>query len=442
MSHFLGARLGLLGLAAVGLLALLSLRGLFHGFTAGEVRNMIRFRHKRAVIWALLLGGGPAALFLIPMADRASGPFQVRSTVRAELRAPVAGFLKEVCGDEGDRVSLGTLVARLDVSDLASRIAQKQSEGREAQAKLRLLEIGTRYEELNEQRRRVERSEAWRDLARQDLKRTEQALHEDLARLDKQVVKCRAELQQAGEVLERSRRLRHHSAASEEEYREAQTKVRVCQAQEEQAHAEKRARQARGTLEAEAELARRHKDLAEVRATLALMEAGSRPEEIEAERARLTRVQDEVRYLEGVQARLLVISPVAGLITTPRLREKVGQYVREGELICVVEAPLLLEAEVSLAEQDVARVQAGQAVELKARALPFDTFAARVDHIAPAAARGDVQSTVTLHCRLANENAGLRPGMTGHARVFTGQRSVGEVLLDRGLRFLRTEFWW
>jgi hypothetical protein len=32
--------------------------------------------------------------------------------------------------------------------------------------------------------------------------------------------------------------------------------------------------------------------------------------------------------------------------------------------------------------------------------------------------------------------------MTGQARVFTGRQSVGKVLLDRGLRLLRTDFWW
>jgi multidrug efflux pump subunit AcrA (membrane-fusion protein) len=442
LSQLLGARLGLLGLALVGLLALLSLRGLFHGVTAGEVQNMIRLRHKRTVVWVLLLGGTPAALFLIPMQDRASGPFQVRPAVRAELRAPVAGFLKEVCCDEGDPVLPGALVARLDVPDLAGRIAQKHSEVREAQARLRLLEVGPRYEELNEQRRRVERAEAWRDLGRHDLQRSREVLQEDLERLDRQVARYRAEWQQAREVLERSRRLLLRRAVTEEEYCEAQMRVRVCQAQEEQARAEERARKAHGTLEAEAELARREKELADVRATLVLMEAGSRPEEIEAERARLARVQDEARSLEGVQARLPLVSPVAGLITTPRLKEKVGQYVREGEIICVVEDPSLLEAEVSLAEQDVAGVHLSQSVELKARALPFDTFAARVDHLAPAAARGDVQSNVLLHCRLPNEGGRLRPGMTGHARVFTGRQPVGRVLLGRALRLLRTEFWW
>ena len=67
---------------------------------------------------------------------------------------------------------------------------------------------------------------------------------------------------------------------------------------------------------------------------------------------------------------------------------------------------------------------------------------ARVDRIAPAAGHGEVQSTVTLCCRLEIASGTLRPGMTGHARVFTGGRSLGGMLLDRGLRFFRTEFWW
>src|SRR5262249_40362193 len=168
MTHFFGAKLGVPGLVIVGFLGLTSVRGLFHGFTAGEVRNMILFRRKRTVIWSMLLVGVPAALFFIPIQDRASGPFTLRPAVRAELRAPVAGFLREICCDEGDRVSPGMLVAQLDVPDLPSRIAQKHAEVHEAQAKLRHLETGPRYEEIEQQRRRVDRAEAWRDLARGD----------------------------------------------------------------------------------------------------------------------------------------------------------------------------------------------------------------------------------------------------------------------------------
>jgi multidrug efflux pump subunit AcrA (membrane-fusion protein) len=450
LSHFLGARLGLLGLAAVGLLGLLSLRGLLHGLTAGEVRTMIKFRPKRAAAWALFLGGVPATLFLIPMEDRAGGPFQVRPAVRAELRAPAAGFLREVYADEGDRLSAGTVVARLEVPDLASRLARKQAEVREGQARLRLLEAGPRYEEVLEQRRRVERSRDWRDLAQKDLTHARLALQEELARLDKQIAQCQAECDAARDAYARARALRSQRVLAGEQYEEAERKHQVARAQLAQAESQKRHRQALGTreaiagLDAEAELARRQKDLADAQAALHLLEAGTRPEEVEAERARLARLHEEARYLEGLQAQLLVQSPVGGVITTARLRERLGQYLREGELICQVEEPAALEAEVALPEEEVARVQPGQPVRLKARALPFETFTARVDRIAPAAVRGDAQSTVIVYCRLPlpPDGAALRPGMTGYARVYTGRRPVAGFLLDRALRFFRTEFWW
>jgi len=90
----------------------------------------------------------------------------------------------------------------------------------------------------------------------------------------------------------------------------------------------------------------------------------------------------------------------------------------------------------------VARVRPGQAVALRARALPFETLRARVDRMAPAAGRGDVQTTVAIYCRLDDCPPGLRPGMTGYGRIYTGPRPVGRIALDRALRWLRTECWW
>jgi multidrug efflux pump subunit AcrA (membrane-fusion protein) len=442
MTHFFGTKFGVLGLVLVALLGLMSVRGLFHGFTAGEVRTMILYRHKRTVIWATLLVSVPVALFFIPVEDRANGPFALRPAVRAEVRAPVAGFLREIACDEGDRIQTGTLLVRLDVPDLPSRIAQQQAEVREAQAKLRLLEIGPRYEEIEQQRYRVERAEKWRNDAQHDLIQAKQALREDLTRLDKLIKQHEAEYDAAQDMVDRARKLRGNGTVSQDDYVEALKKLKVAQAQVEQAQAQKAERQAVGTLKDETELNRRDKELADARATLILLQAGTRPEEIEAERAHVVRLQEESRYLENVRERLPIRSPVAGVIVTPRLKEKVMHHVQEGEVIAVIEEPAVLEAEISLAEQDVARVQPGQAVELKARALPFDLFQTRVERIAPAAGRGDVQSTLIVYCRFDTGDAALRSGMTGHARVFTGQRSAGLFLLDRALRFIRTEFWW
>ncbi len=438
---------GWLGLAALVLLAWASGRRLFHGLMAGEVRTMITKRRIRTACWLLLLGGLSAVLYFVEMEDRVSGTFQVRPLVRAELRAPVAGFLKEVHFDEGERVSPGVLVARLEVPELTSRIAQKRAEVREAQARLRLLEVGPRPEEVIEQRGRVERMKAWRDLARKDLEQARRAFQEELARLDQQIVQYRAEVSSAKDAFDRTKNLLGRGASAEEQYQEADRRYQVAQALLAQAQSQKRHREALGTreaiagLDAEAELARREKDLADAQSTLTLLEAGTRPEAIDAEKAHLARLQEEARYLEELQGKLQVVSPASGLVMTPYLKEKVGQYVREGDLICLIEEPTVLQAEIALSEQDVTRVVPGQAVDLKVRALPYDTLQAQVERIAPSAGKGDVQSTVTVYCRLQNARD-LKPGMTGHARVYTARRPTGAIVLDGVLRFVRTEFWW
>src|SRR5947208_11320711 len=123
-------------------------------------------------------------LACITMQGGAIGNFKVRPTERAEVRAPVSGFLKVVYGDEGSVISSGAPIAILHIPDLASKLAQKQAERNEARAKLRLLEAGPRAEELREQRAKVERAQAWRELAVQDLHRKSKALAEEMVRLD------------------------------------------------------------------------------------------------------------------------------------------------------------------------------------------------------------------------------------------------------------------
>jgi multidrug resistance efflux pump len=438
----LGPGWGWLGVGSVALLGLLATRGLFRGIAAGEVRTMIARRLIRTVLWILGLGAVGAVLCLVEMEDRANGSFRLHPATRVELRAPVAGFLREVSCDEGDRISPGAPVARLEDPDLESRLAQKLAEVHEVGARLRLLEMGPRPQEVAEQRQRVERARSWRDLAQHDLRRTRQALEADLDRLDKQIAAAHAELDVAEDSYQRAGALADRHVLPAEQYSEALGRYRVSHAHLAEAQAARRAHQAKGTLEAEAELAHREKELADAQAGLRLLEAGSRPEEVEAEQAHLTRLREEVKHLEEQRQRQAVASPVSGLVATAHLREKVGQYLRDGDLICEVEEPAGLEAEISLAEQDVARVRPGQPVVLKARALPFAAFATRVERIAPAAGRGDAQSSVTVTCRLDHVPADLRPEMTGYARVYTGRRKVGAILLDRALRLVRTEFWW
>jgi putative peptide zinc metalloprotease protein len=436
LGHIAGGLLGWVGLVGVGFLGIWSLRGLLRGLFEGEVTRMILTRHRRTAVWLLILSGIPTALAMIEMQDRASGTFQVRAATRAEVRAPVAGFIREVHFDEGERVSPGTALFRLEVPEHSSRLAQKRADLRQSEARLRLLQA-----EVVEQRGRVERGERWRDQGKVDLERAEKALVDELVQLDRQIDQAKAEVDAARVALQRTRIALARGAASLEEISEAERRQRSGEAKLAQAQAERRARESKGTVESKLELDRREHKLTEDRATLTSLETGPRAKEIEAEQAKLESLREEERYLLSVQEKLIVYSPVVGIVTTPRLKEKVGQFVREGDLICLVEEPEVLEADIAIAEQDVARVQIGQSVALKARALPNQTFTTRVDRIAPAANKGEGQNNVTVYCRLEKSAAPL-PGMTGNARIYGESRSVGGFLIDRSMRYLRTEFWW
>src|SRR5262249_46064232 len=193
-----------------------------------------------------------------------------------------------------------------------------------------------------------------------------------------------------------------------------QKKLQIVEFQLDQAKAQKQAREATGTIEFEGELARREKDLSDVRSTLALLEIGTRPEEVEAEKAKLERLQEDLTYLEAMHERVVVKTPVAGVVITPRVKEKIGQYIEKGALICVVEDTSTLEAEVTLPEDEAAGVEEGQTVQLKARALPFKKFKTVVDRKAPRAtvAEKQVQGTITGYCHLSESDQELLPGMT------------------------------
>jgi multidrug resistance efflux pump len=355
LARYAHGRWGFLGLAGAAGLAWLILRNFVTGLFAGEVRRMIATRRTRLTVWLLVLGGMAAAASLIQIEREAAGPFLARPVTRAEVFSPVNGFLREAPLDEGDRVSSGALVARLEVPDLNNRLAQKRNE---------VVEL------------------------------TVKAAH------------ARTELAAAKDDLGRAEKLAKANASSMDELRAVQRRVETCNAEAEQTE------------------------------------------------AKLASAKEEVRYLDGVAAKLAVFSPVPGLIMTPRLREKTGQFFHEGELICVVEDPAVLRAEIKLPEQEVERVRPGQRVELKARALPFDMFTGTVERVAPGAAAEAApnaapaapaaggQSTVTVYVQFDGAHEDLRPGMTGHARVQCGKAAAGRVLGEKVLRFVRTEFWW
>ncbi|MFO0865966.1 MAG: HlyD family efflux transporter periplasmic adaptor subunit, partial [Gemmataceae bacterium] len=431
-----GQRWGLAGVGSALFLGWMSLPAMFDGFLGDEFMKMWKFRPTRTMIWITLLVGGALVLAFVPMHERAVGQFRVRPSMRAEVRSPIPGFLQAVQAAEGENLEAGATLVWLDVPDLSSKISQKEAEIGEACAKLKLLESGPRKEEIEEQRSKTLRCKQWRDLAEQDLGRKRIALKEELARLKALVRQHEAERENARQNLEQSRGLFEKKALPFDQVREWEKRHQIAEAQVKAAEAQFAERIAVSNQDAEAELAKREKEWADARSTLSLLEIGTRPEEIEAQRAHANRLREEIAYLRNQKSKLKVVSSISGCMITPYLKEKIGQFFKEGDLICEIENRNEVEIEISLPEQEYALVEVGQKVNLKARGLPFQSLAAHVERLAPAPIKIEKPDTsaqptgtsnnFTVYCKLDSEGVTLRPGMTGYARIYCDQHSMGQ----------------
>jgi multidrug resistance efflux pump len=187
------------------------------------------------------------------------------------------------------------------------------------------------------------------------------------------------------------------------------------------------------------------REVQEARARLQVLLAGSRPEEIQAAEAVLARLGAQREHLLEQLRRAEIRSPAAGVVTTPRPREKLGEYVAKGDLLVEVHELDRIRAEIAVPEQEIGDVRVGQPVVLKARAFPGTSFEGRVTAIAPAAVKDTEAAwrgrTVRVTTAIENPAQRLRPEMTGTAKIYCGSRRIGELVTRRLARYVRVEVW-
>ena len=68
-------------------------------------------------------------------------------------------------------------------------------------------------------------------------------------------------------------------------------------------------------------------------------------------------------------AALQVASPISGVVASPRIKDRVGSFVQEGDVLANVEDTRILKARVFIPEFQVHRIRPGAAASLKFEAL-------------------------------------------------------------------------
>lgn len=144
----------------------------------------------------------------------------------------------------------------------------------------------------------------------------------------------------------------------------------------------------------------------------------------------------------------LLRAPIAGVIVTPKIEDRVGTMIHSGEGFCEIVEQNRLAAEMSVAETDLPLLGMGNPVALKLNAFPAVTFRGTVAQVG-AETKSDAGDQYFLVRAIFDNSANrARDGMVGRARVHagggwfqTGWYPIGYVIFRAPFRWSWQKVW-
>ena len=207
----------------------------------------------------------------------------------------------------------------------------------------------------------------------------------------------------------------------------------------------------RERVELERDLATQQARLAEAQSTLAESEQARAAFKAETQRllndrhavatSKLQQLTQEGTKASQRERQTQLTAPVAGVIQQLSIHSVGGVVTSAQPLMIVVPDTKEVTAEISIANQDIGFVNAGQAAEVKLETFPYTkygTVKARVDIVTADAVTDEKKgsyypATITLNQKdmlVDGKRVNLSPGMNITAEIKTGQRRVIEYLLS------------
>ncbi len=188
-----------------------------------------------------------------------------------------------------------------------------------------------------------------------------------------------------------------------------------------------------------AELAKADAQIEYITAELERLRQGSqRPEEVVAKEAALEQAKAERDFIDEKSTdRAVIRAPRDGVLLTPKFRERLGERIEAGGLLCEVANIATMRAEIYVPEREADSVKLGMPVVVKVESYPLHPFKGKIEFIAPAVEPRDGAKALRVVATLYNGEGLLRQNMTGYGEIDCGKRSLFNLATRRMLRWLR-----
>ncbi|GAX35514.1 efflux RND transporter periplasmic adaptor subunit [Nodularia sp. NIES-3585] len=336
------------------------------------------------------------------------------------------GVLAQLYVEQGDRVSQGQVLARMDVGDIRAQILQQRANLEQAQAQLAQARAGSRPQEIEQAKARLAQAEAQLSQARAGNR------DQEIAQAQAQVNSAQAQVTLTQSRVNRYRELSQQGAISQDQLdqyisEDQRAKASLDEAQKRLSLLEIGSRNE--------EITAREAAVTEARAALVLLENGSRPEEIAQ---RLAAVKGAEAQIQAAEVRLqdtVIRAPLSGIVTqkyanvgafvTPTTSASTSASATSSSIVAVARG---LEVLAQVPEVDIGRIQQGQSVEIVADAYPDQVFKGNVRLIAPEAVVEQGVTSFQVRVALDTGTEQLRSGLNVDL-TFLGDRLSDALVL-------------
>lgn len=348
-------------------------------------------------------------------AIRVSGNIEV-TDVEVSFKVPGRVEVRPV--SEGEVVRAGSLIARLDSTELAQEVSLRRAEVQAAEAFLAELLAGSRSEEVAEAEAAVRKAQAWLD------ELVNGTRPEDIAAQRATVDRAKAEVERLDSEYRRQKLLYDRDVISAREFETAETALEVARA---------RLREDQQRLKVLLEGPRKEQiqqaraALQQARERYNLIKKGPRKEQIDQARARLEQARQALAVAETRLSYATVTAPLSGVVLSENVEP--GMYVAPGTPVVTIGDLENVWLRAYINETDLGRVKVGQQVRLTTDTYRGKHYQGRVSFIASQAEftpknvqteKERVKLVYRVKVDIKNPNMELKPGMPADAEILLG----------------------
>ena len=335
--------------------------------------------------------------------------------LQVDVSAKIAGRILSLRVREGDRVTEGQLLARLDDAELRAEVERAEAALKTAEAQLRDLLAGARREEIEEARATVARAEAQlRDLLAGSRR-------EEIEQAREAVRSAEATRAWTERDFKRAQELFQKELIAAQEVDKTRQAYEVAVAQERSARANLQMVEA-GPRRDQIDAARAQ--LKAARDHLDLLLAGPRPYQVEAARGQVTQAR---AARDAAQSRLresTIVSPINGVVLRKNL--EAGEMANPGGSILTLVDPTDIWLRAYVSETEIGRIKVGMAARITIDAYRDRVFTGKITEIASEAEftpknvqtkKERVNLVFRIKIAVDNPQGFLKPGMPADADI-------------------------